>query len=584
MSEKKITPYRMSQYTHFEILMESQLQSSGAHQNKILEKYKKNSKTIKNQALGLKIGYGAGLAVAPIIPLITFFVVLENLALYPIPKGTIFLVSSIINFVYFSMSSLYIIFGGLYMAGALMTGNVFKWLQTLPISKKVIKKLGFITLFRGLNGPLLIMTILYPIVMGIVVQSLFVFFFCLITSFINMFFSFNVLVIIGQKINNIFRPSSKISKKATVIKVITIVFTIVIFQFTSLMISLTFNLVSTIIKTYLFEAPPVVINIILSLIPFPFAFGYFVSISLYPELLVPELVLSSSIGLILSILIAFILYKRAISSLHSLTEPEGKVKMKKIEKGIYKKNKPIEVTSTSPFKAFIHKDLSLVSRDIQTLIFMISPIALPFIVMISMIGLFDLFAMLVDGALYMRAIILIFFIAIPFFLVNGLLNAEESGSSILASLPIVSRDQARSKLTLMTAFECISLIILSILFLSIVKSKEILINFFCTLPMAILFLFLVFETKILLFGRVGKKYVVEEIQKKFKLLKWALIVLIEVALYLLVLGLDIIIYETMGLAWTNIVVIFIAFGGIITLLFVFQRIFPRYKSINKIEI
>ena len=57
MAEKELGLYKLAKYTNLEIVMESQIQSSGANQAKLLEKFKKNKGSIKQQAFAMKIAY-----------------------------------------------------------------------------------------------------------------------------------------------------------------------------------------------------------------------------------------------------------------------------------------------------------------------------------------------------------------------------------------------------------------------------------------------------------------------------------------------------------------------------------------------
>jgi len=57
MAEKELGLYKLAKYTNLEIVMESQVLSSGANQAKLLEKFKKNKNYIKNQAIAMKIAF-----------------------------------------------------------------------------------------------------------------------------------------------------------------------------------------------------------------------------------------------------------------------------------------------------------------------------------------------------------------------------------------------------------------------------------------------------------------------------------------------------------------------------------------------
>ena len=55
MIEKDLTLYKLAKFTNLEITMEGQVQSSGANQARLMEKYKKNKSSIKQQVIAIKI-------------------------------------------------------------------------------------------------------------------------------------------------------------------------------------------------------------------------------------------------------------------------------------------------------------------------------------------------------------------------------------------------------------------------------------------------------------------------------------------------------------------------------------------------
>ena len=93
----------------------------------------------------------------------------EEAASYSMEKEKIAMVSHVYEFAIFFMwifltiSILYIFLFGLFTTSSLMSGNSFKWLQTLPISRNDLKKLGFMTLLRNLIAPIIVMTFAFPL-------------------------------------------------------------------------------------------------------------------------------------------------------------------------------------------------------------------------------------------------------------------------------------------------------------------------------------------------------------------------------------------------------------------------------------
>ncbi len=163
MEEQKFKSYSLAKYTNYEIFLESQIQSAGAHQARFLEKLEKNANYIRNISIMLKVVYSFLFVVLPILPLITYLRLMDYLYSGTYTIGTILFVSSFLFGIFFAMVIMYLIVLGMLPISSLMTGNAFKWLQTLPIPKKNLKKLGFMTIFRTLNIPLIVLGAAFPI-------------------------------------------------------------------------------------------------------------------------------------------------------------------------------------------------------------------------------------------------------------------------------------------------------------------------------------------------------------------------------------------------------------------------------------
>ncbi|MGV9171626.1 MAG: hypothetical protein ACOC35_03515 [Promethearchaeia archaeon] len=99
----------------------------------------------------------------------------------------------------------------------------------------------------------------------------------------------------------------------------------------------------------------------------------------------------------------------------------------------------------------------------------------------------------------------------------------------------------------------------------------------CSLPAVLGVTLLVFELKVLLFGKLRFKYVLDEVNKSGKTLKWIILILSGGGL------------GTMVIVWGNIASIFIGFiPAVITILFIglallsiliyaFNRMFPKIE-------
>jgi len=574
MEEEKLKYYSLSKYTCYEILMESQIASAGAHQARLIEKFKKNKNYIKHQFLALKIVFAFLFLFLPILPLFTYFEISEHLRNGTYTINTLFFISSLLFVLYFGLTILYSLMFGIISTSSFMSGNSFKWLQTLPFSKKNLKKIGIMTIFRNLDIPLIVLAIGFPIIMLIATQNILIFLVSLLVSFLNVIFSFSILVIIGEKMSYLFSESKTGTKRANLVRTLTMLGYFIVMFTSSIIFSWGISAVENLFEIFASTEPNIFLIIIIGLIPYPFAPAYLVSLSTIPGQLQWGLILSSLTGFALFVLLVWGLFKHAQRALHSAISTE--IKIEKVEK----KHLEIEVKPISPIKAYIRKDIVSSTRDIQSFMFVFFPIFYPLLLVLTMSTAIPSEDTSTAGILILWSIILAVYLFIPPMLIVGFLNLEESGSSTVASLPILPRDQAKAKLLLMSTIQGLSLILTSIVLTILLNSIIVILLLLVTLPIAWTFLLFMFEMKIKLFGQMKYKYVIEELNKEHKIVKWASMILSEFGLYFVILITGIILISFIGLEITIIVIGIIGIITLATLIFVFTRMFPKVEKIK----
>jgi len=568
--KKKKSFYSLAKYPTYEILMESQMASAGAHQAKFVEKLKKNKNYIKHQSWVLKIVFSFLFLLLPLLPLVTYFQIADNIGIYTI--STIFFVSSFLFMIFFGMTLMYMLMFGMLSTGSFMSGNAFKWLQTLPFSKKSLKKIGFMALFRNLDIPIIVLTVGFPIIMLIATQDITMFFICLVTSIVNVVSSFSILVIVGEKISFLFSESKMKSKNANIIRTVTMLGYFIIMFGSSFIFSWGISAVDSFFVAFATNEPPSILIIILSLIPFLFAPAFLVSLNSLQYQVQPIFILTTITGFVLTIILTWFIFKIAQRALRSAISSE--IKIEKVEK----REIQFELKPTSPIKAYLRKDLVSSIRDIQSFMFLFFPIVYPLIMILSMSGLFNDITISLETILMILSIILILYLFIPIMLIVGFLNLEESGSSTIASLPVIPRDQAKAKIILMLSLQGISLIITSLVLTLLLQSVEVLILLLITLPIAWTFLLFMFVLKIKLFGQMKYKYIIEELQKENKILKWAAMLLSAIGLYIAILLTGNILIYFFGLIIALIVLGVIGILGLALMAFIFDRMFPKVEK------
>ncbi len=567
--------YSLAKFTTHEILMEGQIASAGAHQARLFEKFKKNKNYINHQFLALKLVFAFLFAFLPILPLFTYLEIDNSLGSYT--SNSIAFISSFMFAIYFGITFLYMIMFGLVSTSSFMSGNSFKWLQTLPFSKKDMRKIGFMTLFRNLDIPLIILIAAFPIIMLIGTQNFLIFITSLLVSFLNVVFNFSLLIIIGEKLSFLFSESKGTSKRVNLVRLITMIGYFTIAFGSGLIFSLGFSSVDRFLIMFKTSEPPIFLNLILSLIPFALAPAYLIALSTIPNQFPSGLLLSTLIGFALFIFVVWGLFKSAQRALRTTISTEI------IVDKVKKKDVIIEIKPTSTIKAYIRKDLVSTTRDMQSFMFIFLPIFYPLVLVFTLQGPIINEVTTIEGILILWSAVVGIYLFIPPMLIIGFLNLEESGSSIKASLPLIPRDQAKAKIILMLSIQGISLTFIAILLTLLTNSILVLVLFVVTLPIAWSFLLVMFEMKIHFFGKMKYKYILEELNKEHKIAKWILMILIEGGIYVTILIVGSQLIFSFGIYTTMLILMIIGITGLSILIFALTRMFPKVEKIAKFK-
>ncbi|MFX0047433.1 MAG: type II CAAX prenyl endopeptidase Rce1 family protein [Candidatus Hermodarchaeota archaeon] len=562
--------------------MDSQFASAGAHQAKILEKCEKNNKYIKRQSTSLKIVSGFLMALMPLLSIVLYFSITDEISpSYPL-EGEIFLLSFFL-WINTIISILYIFLFGLFTTSSLMSGSSFRWLQTLPVSRKDLKRLGFMTLFRNLSIPIFVMTFTFPIILLIITQNFFTFLASLLSSFLITILAISLLIIVGDRFSRIFSESNRNSSKANILRMVSLAGFFLLGFGSSFVLNLGINAIVVLAEEFQLSPPSSFLNMVLSFIPLPFAPGYFISISMIDGPVPLNLLSSSIVGMVILAGITYLTYKVAIRSLSSVATFE--IDAYKAKKGSKRESKlgmepvVIEVKSTSPVKSYIRKDLISSTRDYQSLIFILMPLVYPIIMILMMQGLITEEVSSSFSVMILWAIIMIASQFIPIMLVGGLLNLEESGSSTLASLPVLPRDQAKGKIILMSIIQGIALSLMGLILTILTQSINILFLILGSLPLTWAILLFVFQMKVRLFGTMKYKYVLEEVYTKNKLVKWISMVGADIGICIFILILGFTFFLSLGFIPTTIILFFLGLIGLSVVIYTFSRMFPKFEKL-----
>lgn len=538
MTEKDLTLYKLAKFTNLEITMEGQVQSSGANQARLMEKYKKNKKSIKQQVIAIKIIFSGLFLSISFLPISTYLEAKYALGNPLISADSVLIPGSILFGAFFIMQLLYLTMLGMFSIAAMMSGEAFRWYETLPISKDKLRKLGFMTVFRNLDIGLITMTLAFPVIMFIISLNIILALIAAFVSIINVMFSFSVLVLIAERISRVLKVSEAGSKKATLIRIFTMLSYVIVIFSASFFIQWIITVSSELFYLSASLEIPFIVKIIMSLIPFPFASTNLLTLAIEPTSFSAIFWITTILGVALSILLTRFAYKRALKSMRIVTSSAA-LETKKKTTSKKKPEKEIEVLieSRSPIKAYIRKDLSTTTRDMQTFMFVIIPFIFPFITLIPLLmSSSGLGASYYEDYIVIWSFLTMYQPMVSMMLTSAFLNMEDSGAAILSSLPINPRDQAKAKLFLLGSIQTISYFLPIFLFIGNPEFLNYLLSFIAWYPVVLTLLLSMFQLKIRFFGRMKYKFVVEEVNPEKKVIKW---IIIGVGLHLIYLAFNV---------------------------------------------
>jgi len=425
IEKENLSLYYLTKYTSKELLVEELVFTKGGNKSYFLNKYNNRPFRFKLKVVLTKLFYAIIFGVMPVIPLLTYLELINLFMNSSASIESIFFMGGLLFSLYFALQFLNFFIMGMLDVTMIISGKIFEWLETLPISRKKLLKIVYLTLFRSYDIPIVVLFFSFPLVMLIGSQSLIIFLICFGISFINLIFSFSILILIGERINRILDINEIGSKKTLLIRLINIFSYLVIVFSSYAIIQWFFSSIGTMYYLFVASDYQSIINLILSLIPYPFSSSFLISLFIAPNQASPQLWVSTLIGFALFSIITYWISKKAFKAIERISIS----KLKAINvignfEAINKDNR-VDVRITTPFIAYLRKDLYTISRDIKAFISIIMPITLSF-VFITMIGIKNVeIVSFTDGEFFLNWIrILIFSPILSGLLVYAIMNLD----------------------------------------------------------------------------------------------------------------------------------------------------------------
>ncbi|UYP46294.1 hypothetical protein NEF87_002579 [Candidatus Lokiarchaeum ossiferum] len=569
MNNKQL--YQISKYSYNEAYLQSQLNMAGANLNTIMEKMEKNKNYLKTMNIITKIIMVVYVSLLIFLP-ITVFMNINTAIDLGYDSWAYFLGSTVMG-AYFLVQVLYMLMFGLFYITGLFSGDVFKWLSTLPVKKDEMGKICIWTFFRGVDAPLIALMLVFPIATIIVTQNILVFIASIFISGLNTLFAFSMLIILGKKFTNLVKSADANSKKNRTIQIAYYI----IYMVVTFIAVLGFQNIMPAIEP-LFEKEIVNMEIVLSLnqiiswIPFPLSGGSLLTGALIGFSKIPTIsIISSFLGLGVFLLLDIYLVKKASKVLTDIVYAKETRKGEELKESTVK---DVQLTIISPLQSYRSKDIQMVGRDFQSLMMLLMPAILPTLGYIVGLTMNDESG---DSFSAFSTIFILYGMMGAFMQTVGLFNLENSGATITATLPIIPRDQAKGKLQIMFTV-CIFSVIIPGIFLIFTNPVE---NwyfiYFAILPIPLLSIVLVFLLRVRFFGKLKYKYVLEEVHLENKASK-----MIGIGAICLVFGVFISILVGVFISevdlWIFVSTLLsseIVIGAIFY--YIFNRMFPRAK-------
>ncbi|NHJ19496.1 MAG: hypothetical protein EAX91_01040 [Candidatus Lokiarchaeota archaeon] len=529
MKSNKLSAYSIIKYISYEALLEEQLQSTTENE-RLFERLAKKRNVLKIKFLSYKIINSIIFAVQPIFLLMAYSTLNSNLYDF-LDFHTMFFIKAV-NFHFFFIVQLFNFFLlGLFSMTTIMSGDMYEWIKTFPLSRRDLKKLAFYSIYHNLNVPIIINTLAFPVIMLIATQNFIVFLISLGISILNMIFSLSVLIISSERIAKFMKRFSKKSRKPLIVQLLnTFSYVLVIFG-GIFVIEIALNLLIPFLLNLTDIYFVRLYNLILFLIPFPFNASYLVLLFTSAPQMHIIFWLNLLYGFGLYLISIYFLLRKSFKSLNSVILL--KYKEKSGEGDLVDNKYPLKIHAISHFKAFIRKDLLTASRDLQTSMYFIMPIVYSFTSMF-----FFNFSLLsgmgpLDINLFLTNWIVILGLSpvLSAVIVYSVLNIDKQGIILLNTLPIIRRHQATSKLVIVIIIQLLAVLSPSLIYILNPNFMDIFLASVLALPLVLSFTLTTFIMRVRYFGKKKYYYTLDEVLSNNKIGKWTLILLSNYLIY-----------------------------------------------------
>lgn len=553
----------MADHIYADIFTESAIQESGANAYKIIEQLEKNANTLKKQSRFTKGTIFLNLIMIVVFPL-SIFTTIENSVSNGVNLDWAICIGSLGIAAFFILQLLILIMFQVSLFKYIVSGDSFKWIATFPISKKDLEKSIFLTIFKAINVPIYGTLLVLPITVFILTQNPLLTLVSIGFSLVNSLYAITILVNLSKKVNTIFKTTNQTKSKGSLMKLAVMLLYIVVIMVTILGM----QFLPKLLNEWLYSEPSVVLLDafrILIILPTPISPAYLLMVLNFK--FQSGNIWIGFLGLILWVTVSIRLFSKMFKKLPEIIkDPESNKDEDRSSVKIEKAD--IVYESASPIKAFMKKDLSMFGKDMQMFIYFLIP------------GLFGLLGVFFIQPEDRFSITLFTFMALSIiFLMVALTHLDADGTTFLASVPYRPRDQFLARIWFFPIVLVPAYLIPVLFLFNHPYYVDLIISTLVWVWWGPLWGILGFELKILMFGKMKNKFVLEEVNKNNMILKRVVFSVTMIMLSPLFMFVSIMAIETGGM-YNYIVYNLIGFGVIGLIDYgLFKYLFSERKKI-----
>lgn len=518
----------MSRVMWDEDFFKAQLATAGPQREDILRRYQKNiaaAKQMQYMAVGtmsVMLGFMAYLPLIGVMNVATTDVTADNV-------NDVLFASSMSIAVYYLMSFMILLVFGLLFTSQLMKGDIFKLLSTLPMDNKGARRIVAYLLFRMYGPPLVVVLLAFPVGGFLITWSFPFLAMALLVNALYLIFVTYVLVLIADATSRkIF--SANASRGATAMRFLIMAGYLMAMMFMFITLDFLSSYISDLfLADRLAGGSGESISMGMSVIPFPFAGSYLISMSLVPGDLVSISIISTTlVGVALMVGVVYQM-RRTVNRI--LNRVARGVEHAAGGPGQVTTAEDITIRTRRPRPALMRNGLLVTSRDQGAIMYIIMPLLFPIIFILP--G-----ADRAGAGIYDAVLPFLFYMGMMPFLVNmSLSSADATVGGLLGSLPLRVLDHYRAKWVTIIMIIVIPVVVITVAMYNIVDEPAKMVALMASLvPMLMVLASVYLLTFSLAFGTVNGKNTFFMTNIRKKLAKYVGIIVLQYVIVIVELG------------------------------------------------